>query len=98
VSGEASSELGDDEGTEAAKRSLIPPSPSNVNQFEFEKRPVLEFVKRALLLNTKSIINQLLVQGEIKDAGVGFKIANYPSGSSPRRREDITTSADSSSK
>jgi hypothetical protein len=56
VSGEASSELGDDEGTEAAKRSLIPLSPSNVNQFEF--------VKRELLINKQSIINQLLIQAK----------------------------------
>jgi hypothetical protein len=90
VSGEASSELGDDEGTEAAKRSLIPLSPSNVNQFEF--------VKRELLINKQSIINQLLIQAKIKGARAQLKLANYPSGSSPRRREDITTSADSSSK
>jgi len=39
---EVSSELGDGEGTEAAKRSLIPLSPSKVNQFEFVKRELLQ--------------------------------------------------------
>jgi hypothetical protein len=38
---EVSSELGDDEGTEPDKRSLMPLSPSNVNQFEFVKRELL---------------------------------------------------------
>jgi len=33
--------LGDDEGTELDKQSLMPLSPSNVNQFEFEEGAAL---------------------------------------------------------
>lgn len=39
---EIASESGDDGGTEAARRSLIPLSPSNVNQFEFVKSELLQ--------------------------------------------------------